>query len=147
MQESIGHLCHCSQAFLSTAARCTVLFLNPVQSSLMILCHVTVLLLSCNVLVVTLTFHYFLLQSWEDQSSLSSTCLHLAHSFGLTMPSKWDSPICHPYLSELLSTVDVGMIQICLCKHLRLLPHLDPYPASYLKKQLALQIPITWMPA
>lgn len=62
VQESIRHLCHYSQAFLSTAAS-TVLFLNPLQSSLMILCHATMLLLSSNVPVVTLPFHYFLLQS------------------------------------------------------------------------------------
>ena len=55
MQGTIKYLCHHSQAFLSPTARCTVFFLSPMESFLMILCHATMLLLSCNALVVTLS--------------------------------------------------------------------------------------------
>lgn len=54
MQGTIKYFCHHSQALLSTEARCTILFLSPIESCFMILCHAAALLLSFSTLIVTL---------------------------------------------------------------------------------------------
>lgn len=102
-----------------SVAKCAVHFLSSMESSLMILYHATVLLLSCNALVVTLSlpliFAAVLRRPEITQLYLSVP----GTSLRPPLLSEQDSPTWHPWLSEPLSTVDVGVIQMCLCRHPR----------------------------
>ena len=134
IQGTIKYLCHHSQAFLSTVARYTVLFLSPMESCLMILCHATVLLLSCNALVVTLSLP-LLFASVLRRAVITHHSVLLVCTWHILLDL-----LCHQSGTYLLVTLICQSLLaqwmwvcLCLCRHLRLLPYLDPYLAADLK--------------
>lgn len=106
-----------------SVAKCAVHFLSSMESSLMILYHTTMFLLSCSALVVSLSLP-LIFAAVLKRPEITQLYLSVpGTSLRPPLPSKRGSPTWHPWLSEPLSTVDVGVMQLCLCRHPRPLPY------------------------
>lgn len=105
-----------------SVAKCAVHFLNSMNSSLMILYHATVFLLSCNALVVTLSLP-LIFAAIVRRPEITRLYLSVpGTSLRPPLPSE-NLPTWYSWLSEPLSIWDVAVIQMCLCRH----PRPSPY--------------------